>query len=294
MPEITVISGKGGTGKTSLTAAFAHLAENAVLCDLDVDAPDLHLILHPEHQSETVFVSGHEAVIDPDKCEACDQCRGLCRFEAISEEDGVYRVDPLACEGCKVCVSLCPVQAIDFPDRECGRWFVSQTRFGPLVHALLYPGQENSGLLISVLRKKAKEMAEESGAGLILADGTPGIGCPVISSLTGTDLAVVVTEPTLSGRHDMERVLDLADHFRIPAAVIINHHDLNPEMTASIKAFCAERGLEILAQLPHDHVFIEAMVRGQAVTEYSPNGISETVGRAWSRIVEMAGRVRNE
>ena len=294
MPEITVISGKGGTGKTSLTAAFAHLSQNAILCDLDVDAPDLHLILKPEHESENLFVSGHEALIDPEKCELCDQCRGLCKFEAVIRDDDGYRVDPLACEGCKVCVEFCPAQAISFPDRECGRWFVSGTRFGPLVHALLYPGQENSGLLISVLRKKAKELAQEKGAGLILADGTPGIGCPVISSLTGTDLAVVVTEPTLSGRHDMERVLELIDHFRIPAGVIINHHDLNPEMSASIREFCAGRGLEVLAELPHDQVFIEAMVRGLAVTEYQPGGLSDLIGRAWERIVAMAGRPKEK
>ena len=217
MTEITVISGKGGTGKTSLTAAFSHLAENAIICDLDVDAPDLHLLLHPEHESETVFISGHEAVIDPARCESCGQCMDLCHFEAIVREDKLYRVDPLSCEGCKVCVELCPAGAIDFPDRECGRWFVSSTRFGPLVHALLYPGQENSGLLVSLLRKKAREMAQESGRDMIISDGTPGIGCPVISSLTGTDLAVVVTESTLSGRHDMERVLELTEHFKIPA-----------------------------------------------------------------------------
>lgn len=294
MPEITVISGKGGTGKTSLTAAFAHLSENAVLCDLDVDAPDLHLILQPEHESENLFVSGHEAVIDREKCELCDQCRGLCKFEAVFRDKDGYRVDPLACEGCKVCVELCPAQAIDFPDRECGRWFVSRTRFGPLVHALLYPGQENSGLLISVLRKKARELAEEKGTGLILADGTPGIGCPVISSLTGTDMAVVVTEPTLSGRHDMERVLELTDHFRVPAGVIINHFDLNPAMTSSIKEFCARRGLEILAELPHDHVFIEAMVRGQAVTEYQSGGVGDLIGQAWERITKLAARPRKK
>ncbi len=292
MNEITIISGKGGTGKTSLTAAFAHLAEDAIICDLDVDAPDLHLLLHPEHESKTVFISGHEAVIDPEKCEGCGQCMELCHYEAIEKTDETYRVDPMACEGCKVCVHFCPVQAIAFPDRECGHWYVSETRFGPLVHALLYPGQENSGLLVSLLRKKSKEMAEESGSGLILADGTPGIGCPVISSLTGTDLAVVVTEPTLSGRHDMERVLDLADHFKIPTGVIINHHDLNPEMTSRIKDFCGRRNLEVLAEIPHDKAFTEAMIRGETITEYQPDGIGALVRQAWENVTDLAGRIR--
>ncbi len=292
MPEITIISGKGGTGKTSLTAAFTHLAGGSVICDLDVDAPDLHLILHPEHETETVFISGHQAVIDPDKCEACGKCMELCRFEAITMDGDTYRVDPLACEGCKVCVAMCPVQAIDFPDRECGNWFASQTRFGPMIHALLYPGQENSGLLVSVLRRQAKETAEETGRDLILSDGTPGIGCPVISSLTGTDLAVVVTEPTLSGRHDMERVLELTNHFSIPTGVIINHFDLNPEITASIKKYCADRGLEVLAELPHDRAFTEAMIRGETITEYDSDGIGALIRQAWDRILNLADQAK--
>ena len=294
MTEITVISGKGGTGKTSLTACFAHLAENAIICDLDVDAPDLHLLLHPEHESETAFVSGHEAEIDQDKCERCGQCIDLCHFEAIVREDHAYKVDPLSCEGCKVCVELCPAHAINFPDRECGHWFVSSTRFGPLVHALLYPGQENSGLLVSLLRKKAREMAQEQGRDLIISDGTPGIGCPVISSLTGTDLAVVVTESTMSGRHDMERVLELTGHFNIPAGVIINHFDLNPEVSASIREYCRNRNLEVLAELPHDKAFTQAMVKGRTITEFLEDGTAALVRQAWLDIKALAAQVKKD
>jgi len=289
MPEIVVISGKGGTGKTSLTAAFAHLAAHKVICDLDVDAPDLHLLLRPEHQQVEEFYSGHKALIEPTRCEGCGICLEKCQYQAVRQEGDLFTVDPLKCEGCKVCVHFCPARAIDFPESHCGRWYVSNTRFGPMVHAQLFPGEENSGRLVALLRQKARAMAKEQGLELILCDGAPGIGCPVISSLAGTDLAVAVTEPTPSGRHDLERVVELCGHFRIPVGVIINKHDLNAEETAGIEGFCADRGLTLLARLPHDPAVTEAMVHGQTITEYVPDGLAETVRQTWRKIVSLAG-----
>jgi MinD superfamily P-loop ATPase len=290
MPEIVVISGKGGTGKTSLTAAFAHIAADAIICDLDVDAPDLHLILQPEIDLRENFISGHEAVIDPAACTACGVCLDMCRFGAVSNPTAGYRIDPLKCEGCKVCVQFCPAGAIRFPDRHCGEWFISRTRFGPMVHAQLFPGAENSGRLVALLRQKARELAQESARGLILSDGAPGIGCPVISSLSGTDFAVLVTEPTPSGRHDLERVADLCRHFKIPTGVIVNKADLNPENTRDIQRWCDAAQTEFLAALPYDPAVTEAMVQRQTVTEFSADGLSMDIRRSWYRIVELGNR----
>jgi MinD superfamily P-loop ATPase len=290
MPEIIIISGKGGTGKTSLTAAFAHMATDAVICDLDVDAPDLHLLLQPEINVREDFHSGHEALIDPVACTACGLCAEMCRFGAISNPETGYRVDPLKCEGCKVCVQFCPAAAIRFPERHCGEWYISSTRFGPMVHAQLFPGAENSGRLVALLRQKARDLARESGRSLILSDGAPGIGCPVISSLSGTDFAVLVTEPTPSGRHDLERVADLCRHFKIPTGVIVNKADLNPANTADIQRWCEAARTEFLAALPYDPAVTEAMVQRQAVTEYSTDGLSMNIRRTWRRIMDLGSR----
>jgi MinD superfamily P-loop ATPase len=287
MREIVVISGKGGTGKTSITAAFAHLAANKVICDLDVDAPDLHLLLDPTVVRDEAFISGHEAVIDPEKCVGCGLCASMCRYDAIDRDGDVYRIAPLRCEGCKVCVAFCPEQAIDFPDRHCGQRYLSDTRFGPMIHAQLFPGQENSGLLVSRLKKEARVLAEERGLDLILCDGAPGIGCPVIASLSQTDLAVVVTEPTPSGVHDLERVAGLCDHFRTKVAVIINKHDLNPEHAGRIDALCSEKGYSLQARLPHDTAVTEAMVRRQAVTEGPDSEIARNIREAWLKITDL-------
>jgi MinD superfamily P-loop ATPase len=288
MHEIVVISGKGGTGKTSLTAAFAHLAADPVLCDLDVDAPDLHLILQPEIEERQEFFSGHEAVIDPETCNGCGLCHELCRYGAVAEASGRFAINPLKCEGCKVCVHFCPLQAIRFPERHCGRWFISRTRFGPMVHAQLLPGAENSGRLVALLREKARDVAERTGRSLIIADGSPGIGCPVISSLTGAGAAILVTEPTPSGIHDLERVADLCRHFKIPAGVIVNKADLNPANTKAVQHWCESGTTDFLGALAYDAAVTEAMVRRLTVTEFTPDGISASVRRIWKRVLSLS------
>lgn len=288
MHEILIISGKGGTGKTSLTAAFAHLSQNKVLCDLDVDAPDLHLVLNPAESQKVPFVSGFEARIEADKCLACGVCKEMCRFNAVGDRDGLYTVDPLRCEGCGVCVRFCPHEAIEFPAKECGYWRVSDTRFGPLVHAQLYPGEENSGRLVALLRQKSRELAEAKGAEILLSDGPPGIGCPVISALSGLDLVVIVTEPTPSGRHDLFRVVELCEHFKNPAAVIINKCDLNSLVVKEIENHCAEKGLPLLARIPHTEDFVHAMVKGLAITEYSNTDTVGLLRDAWDKICQLA------
>ncbi len=282
MREMVVISGKGGTGKTSLTAAFAHLAERMVLCDLDVDAPDLHLIAEPTIQRSGPFLSGHVAEIDPAHCSGCGTCEAVCAYEAIHSHDGHFVVDPSHCEGCKVCVAFCPEQAIEFPDRLCGTWYESKTRFGPMIHAQLDPGQENSGKLVTLLKAKARDRATQLGLDLILSDGAPGLGCPVISSLSQASLVLLVTEPTPSGLHDLERVVSLCSNFRLRSAVLINKADLSLDYQAQIHAFCLGRGIPVVGHLPHDPEVTEAMVRGQAVTEGKASSFGAQVRQIWA------------
>jgi len=288
MLEILVISGKGGTGKTSLTAAFAHLADGSVICDLDVDAPDLHLLLQPRHQQTRDFYAGYEAQIQPQECDSCLTCALMCRFDAIEPGTPSPRINPLKCEGCKVCVAFCPVDAISFTARHCGTWYISDTRMGPMAHAQLFPAQENSGRLVALLRQQAKNLAQEQGIQLILSDGPPGIGCPVISSLSGVHMAVVVTEPTPSGLHDMARVTDLCDHFQVPVAVIINKCDLNPDIAEQIETQCLQKGYSVIARLPHDPDFVHAMVQGQAITEFSSGDTVGQIKTAWESILALA------
>jgi MinD superfamily P-loop ATPase len=288
MREILVISGKGGTGKTSLTAAFAHLAAGAVICDLDVDAPDLHLLLQPHHQQTHDFYAGYEAQIQPQECDGCNTCALMCRFDAVEPGTPSPRINPLKCEGCKVCVEFCPADAISFTPKHCGIWYISQTRMGPMAHAQLFPAEENSGRLVALLRQQAKNLAQEQGINLILSDGPPGIGCPVISSLSGVHLAVVVTEPTPSGLHDMKRVTDLCDHFQVPVAVIVNKCDLNPEIAEQIETRCLQKGYTVVAQLPHDVDFVHAMVQGRTITEFSSSDTVRQVKMAWESILALA------
>ena len=289
MREIIILSGKGGTGKTSLTGAFAHLAANKIICDLDVDAPDLHLLLQPTHEREEEFRSGHEAEIDGEKCDGCGLCDSLCQFGAIRGNGAGFAVDPVRCEGCKVCVAFCPAGAIRFPEKHCGHWYQSATRFGTLVHAQLFPGAENSGRLVMVLKQQARELAKAQGADLVLCDGAPGIGCPVISSLSGAHLAVAVTEPTPSGRHDLERVADLCRHFQTALAVIINKHDLNYEEADRIEAFCQTESYPVIAQLPHDMLVTRAMIQGLVVTELPETDFSRELAHAWAKIEALSG-----
>ena len=285
MKELVIISGKGGTGKTSLVAAFASLAEKKVLCDADVDAADLHLIMNPKVIRQTDFQSGNTAVIKNDHCTGCGLCRELCRWNAISED---YKVNPIDCEGCGVCVDFCPESAIDFPENTCGEWFVSDTRFGPMVHARLGIAEENSGKLVTLVRREAGSLAEKRDLDLILTDGPPGVGCPVIASIGGAAAVLIVTEPTVSGIHDMERVALLAAHFRVPALVCVNKFDLNPELTHKIEKYAAENNITCLGRIAFDPIFTRAMVQAQTVFEYS-NGsqVKQEIEAIWQGIKKM-------
>jgi MinD superfamily P-loop ATPase len=274
--ELTVLSGKGGTGKTSLVASFAALAENKVLADCDVDAADLHLVIEPKPVTRETFRGGRKARIDPDECMGCGVCVDLCRFDAISRRGAPgsrtltpSRVDPLVCEGCGVCAHFCEVGAIELEESDQGEWFVSETRHGPMVHARLGIAAENSGKLVSLVRNEAKTIAEERGLDLVIVDGSPGIGCPVIASVTGSDLVLAVTEPTLSGLHDLERLVSLAEHFAIPIAVVVNKYDLNGEMAREIEQWCAGKGIEIAGTIPYSGEFTAAMIEGMSVVEYA-------------------------
>ena len=283
MREVVIISGKGGTGKTSLTAAFAALAENSVLCDADVDAADLHLLMQPDVRRRTDFMGGCKAVINLDLCTTCGACLDLCRFGAINDQ---FQVDAILCEGCGVCVDFCPAGAIDFPVQRCGEWYVSDTRFGPMVHARLGIAEENSGKLVSLVRKEARQLAEERGADLIITDGPPGIGCPVIASIGGATVLVIIVEPTVSGIHDMKRVVDLAAHFRVPGMVCVNKFDLNLEMTEAIEQLAIRRNVTLLGRVPFDPVFTRSMVQGKNIFEYGEETeTQQRVREIWEKII---------
>jgi MinD superfamily P-loop ATPase len=289
MKQLVVLSGKGGTGKTSVSAALAHLASqeiSIVLADADVDAANLELVLNPTKREQQDFAGGQVAIIDPEECTACGVCAKVCRFEALVSGDEAYRVDPLACEGCAACFYQCPVEAIRLKEQVDGRWFRSDTRFGSLFHAHLFAGQENSGKLVTLVKQQARLLAMDTGAELLLVDGPPGIGCPVISACTGADLALHVIEPTVSGVHDLERVMGTTDHFSVPSLVAINKADLNPTRAGEIAAFCAERGVELVGHIPYDTVVTEAMVHGQPVTAYTDGPVTEELRRMWERIRE--------
>jgi MinD superfamily P-loop ATPase len=284
MKELVVLSGKGGTGKTSIVGSLAALAEDKILADCDVDAADLHLLLEPVVRQEYEFWSGQVAVIDEEKCTQCGLCEELCRFEAIED----FRVDPVSCEGCGFCYRICPAEAITMKENLSGHWFISDTKYGPLVHARLGIAQENSGKLVALVRQQAKEMAEKQGADLLISDGPPGIGCPVISSLSGASLALLVTEPTLSGIHDLERVLDVCRHFGVPALVCINKYDINEDNAGKIEDYCREQGIELAARIPFDNIVTEALVKGRPVVKYSDGPVSRQIKELWRNI---AGRL---
>jgi MinD superfamily P-loop ATPase len=266
MKELIVISGKGGTGKTSLIASFASLAESKILCDADVDAADLHLLMDPHISIRADFKSGHIANIDRNKCHECGLCLDLCKFSAISND---FKVNPIDCEGCGVCVYFCPEKAIDFTENTCGHWFYAETRFGPMVHARLGIAEQNSGKLVTFVRQESKRLADKKDLDLILTDGPPGVGCPVIASIGGASAVLIVAEPTLSGIHDMERVVQLANHFNVAAMLCVNKFDLNYDLTRDIEHFAKEEGMSCLGRIPFDPIFTEAMVKGQTLIEYN-------------------------
>ena len=280
--ELVIISGKGGTGKTSIVASFAALAQNKVMVDCDVDAADLHLILSPEVQKTTEFYSGKNAEIQPEICIKCGRCIDVCRFDAISKD---FIVDEIKCEGCGTCYFQCPARAIKFEQVKSGEWFESDTRFGKLIHARLGVAEENSGKLVSEIKNYARLIAKQNNNNLIIVDGSPGIGCPVIASISGASLVVIVTEPTLSGFHDAERVLELTKHFKIPASICINKYDLNLELTKQIEDFCKEKGIELVGKIPYSKIFTQAMIKEQSIVEYEPVGeVSNKIKNMWYKI----------
>jgi len=277
MKELVVLSGKGGTGKTSIVASFAALARSKVLADCDVDAADLHLVLQPTMRVNHEFWSGQVAVIDEEKCTQCELCQDLCRFGAIKD----FRVDPVSCEGCGFCFHICPAEAIIMKENMSGHWFISDTKYGPLVHARLGIAQENSGKLVALVRQQARGIAESDCLDYIISDGPPGIGCPVISSLSGADLALLVTEPTQSGIHDLERVLGVCRHFGTPALVCVNKYDINEDNTRRIEDYCLGQGLEVVAKVPFDNVVTEAIVKGVPVIEHAQGGVTKEIELLW-------------
>ena len=282
MKEVVVLSGKGGTGKTSIVASFAALAQSKVLADCDVDAADLYLLLQPQTKQEHEFWSGQTAYIDNEKCNECGLCEEVCRFGAIQN----YAVDPISCEGCGFCSQICPVDAITMHENMSGHWFVSETRYGPLVHARLGIAQENSGRLVALVRQNAKHIAEEENLSYIIVDGPPGIGCAVISSLSGANLALLVTEPTLSGMHDLGRVLELCRHFGIPALACINKYDINEENSRQIESYCANQKVEVVSLIPFDNVVTEALVNGLPVVEFSDGRVKQEIENLWRKVSE--------
>ena len=291
-----VISGKGGTGKTSIVAAFASLAKNAVLADCDVDAADLHLVLEPKVKQTFEFSGGKQASIVTEKCIGCGKCKELCKFDAINLDGPAndivaktFTVDPVSCEGCKVCVEFCPADAIEFKDAINGQWFISDTRFGTMVHAKLGIAEENSGKLVFLIRKETKRIAEEQKKDLIIIDGSPGIGCPVIASITGADLVLIITEPTLSGKHDLERVAELAAGFKIPTLVAINKFDLNSDMAEQIEKDILKRNIKVVGKIRYDKAFTKAQIMKTSVVEYTSGAVTEDVKALWRNVTYALG-----
>jgi MinD superfamily P-loop ATPase len=281
MKQIVVISGKGGTGKTVITGAFAALAKNHVMADCDVDAADLHLLLQPKIKFRQDFRSGLSAVIDKKICQQCGKCIAACRFNAISDS---FVIDHVSCEGCGFCSHICPVGAIKMEKNLAGEWFISHTRFGPMVHAKLGIAEENSGKLVSLVRKQAKELALKINCDWVIIDGAPGIGCPVIASISGIDCAVVVTEPTLSGLHDALRVIEVTKHFNVSSRLVINKYDLNPDMSEKIEDHCAKNGISLIGKVRFDKTVVEAMVEGKTIMEYKDTPVKDEIRGIWEKL----------
>lgn len=287
MKQIVILSGKGGTGKTVITAALASMTEHKVMVDCDVDAADLHLLLAPSVLEQHDFESGQKAWIDIQKCIKCGKCFSVCRFEAITKE---LNIDVVGCEGCGFCQRVCPVNAIEMKKNVCGQWFVSQTRFGIMVHAKLGVGQENSGKLVTHIRQKAKEIVANQKKEWVIIDGPPGIGCPVMASLSGVDAVILVTEPTCSGFHDVKRVMDLCDHFKIPTGLVMNKYDLNVEMTKEVEIFCQQRGVRILSKIPFDQDIVKAVVMQKTMMENGNEDLKKKIKEIWVNLNELINK----
>ncbi|MDX9881633.1 MAG: P-loop NTPase [Prolixibacteraceae bacterium] len=289
MNEICVLSGKGGTGKTSISAAFATLGGPVAVADCDVDAANLYLVLQPENKIEEKFIAGHKAVIDYDLCTACGLCIDYCRFGAISFRDGEVAILETSCDGCKLCSRICPVGAIEMIPEDKSRWYSGNFRNGVMVHARLAPGEENSGKLVNVVREQVRKVAEEKGMEPIIIDGPPGTGCPVISSVTGADKVVVVTEPTRSGFHDMKRILELVANFRIQACVVINKYDLNEEISVQVADWCAEMNIPVVGKVPFDKQVVEAMLHCKSIVEWAPESeASKEIKQIWKQLNSLS------
>ena len=293
MKQLVILSGKGGTGKTCLNAAFAHLAAledsgvRTVLADADVDASNLELLLFPQLMERQDFKGGKVAEINQAACEGCGTCVEVCRFDAVQEQEGIYQIDSIACDGCAACVYQCPEEAISMREQIAGEWCFSNSRYGPLFHASLRPAQENSGKLVTLVKQKARLLALDEEYDLVLVDGPPGIGCPVISAASGADLALIVAEPTVAGAHDMRRVLATTDHFGVQALVCINKADLYPDGTEEIEAFCRENDIEMIGHIPFDLTVTKAMVQGQPITAFAPEALaSRSIRRIWAKVKE--------
>ncbi|MBA7514169.1 Iron-sulfur cluster carrier protein [subsurface metagenome] len=312
MKQILVISGKGGTGKTILTASFARLAEKKVMADCDVDAADLHLILHPKVKEKHEFKGLPKAFINQKKCTGCGECAKVCRYGAVINIDARYKmqarpasqgeavdtryknkknnlqflIDASSCEGCAICMHVCPVDAISMKDTISGEWYISETKYGPMVHAKLGIAEENSGKLVSVVRQHAKSLAQEKNLDYVIIDGPPGIGCPVIASLSGIDIALIVTEPTLSGIHDMERVISVAKHFGIQVACVINKFDINLNNTKNIENWCQINNVPFIGKIPYDQSVTESIVYGVPLVEYAENKVTQEMKNIWQTLSE--------
>ncbi len=302
MKQILVISGKGGTGKTILTASFANLAENKVMADSDVDAADLHLILHPKIKEKHEFKGLPKAFINQEKCTGCGECAKVCRYGAVVNIDARYKmqdtryknkknnlqflIDASSCEGCAICMHVCPVDAISMKDTISGEWYISKTKYGPMVHAKLGIAEENSGKLVSVVRQHAKSLAQEKNLDYVIIDGPPGIGCPVIASLSGIDIALIVTEPTLSGIHDMERVISVAKHFGVQVACVINKFDINLDNTKNIENWCQINNVPFIGKIPYDQSVTGSIVNGIPLVEFAENKVTQEMKNIWQTLSE--------
>jgi MinD superfamily P-loop ATPase len=296
--QLVILSGKGGTGKTSVCAAFCHLASlseqtRAVLIDADVDASNLELVLAPRCAEEHEFFGGQLAVINPVPCVGCGICADVCRFGAVLEWESIYTVDPIACEGCAACQTQCPEDAIRMEPQVAGRWFRSDSRYGPLFHAALTPGAENSGKLVALVKQQASQMGRDKAYPLTIVDGPPGIGCPVIAAVSGADLAVIVAEPTVSGIADMQRILQAVEHFNIPALVCINKADIYAAGREEIEVFCGDKGLAIAGRIPFDLIVPEALSQGEPITIYEPGGrVSQALHETWEHVLAAVNNTR--